>query len=282
MNYRHAFHAGNFADVVKHATLLVLLELLAQKDKPFCYLDSHAGIGRYDLDSDEARRTQEHAGGIQRLLGAQELPPALARYRDLVLSMNPERAGNEPLRHYPGSPWIARALLREQDRAVLMELHPEDAGTLKEVFRDDRRVAVHHTDGYNGLKAFLPPPERRGLVLIDPPYEAPDEFDRLLAALSEAHRRWSTGVYAVWYPLKDPRAVGRFQDGLAESGIRKILRAELTLFREPPPGSLFYGSGMAIINPPWQTESQLAPVLEALRELLAPEGAVRLDWLVPE
>ncbi|HSK39420.1 MAG TPA: 23S rRNA (adenine(2030)-N(6))-methyltransferase RlmJ, partial [Arenibaculum sp.] len=189
MNYRHVFHAGNFADVMKHAVVAMLVEQLKAKPAPFCVLDTHAGTGRYDLAGESALRTNEAAGGIGRIMAARgHLPDGLGPYLDAVDAMNPVG----PLRWYPGSPRIVRALMRPDDRLVLAELHPEDAAALKREFAGDRQVAVHHMDGWLALRAHLPPRERRGLVLVDPPFEAADEFAQLVAGLALAQRRWPT------------------------------------------------------------------------------------------
>lgn len=282
MNYRHLYHAGNFADVCKHLCLLALLDHLRKKPEPFCYLDTHAGIGRYELSRMEAQKTGEYHGGIGKLLGAQALPPELTDYVERVIGFD---AGNrrDALRVYPGSPALARGKLREQDRAVLVELHPADFETLKALFRGDRQVAVHHMNAYHAMKAFVPPRERRGLVLIDPPFEIEDEFEQLVSGLQEAHRRWPTGIYAIWYPVKDRREVFRFHAALRRTGIRKILAAEFCLYPEDLPDRL-NGSGMVIVNPPWQIEQRLLPNLQALAALLTtPEQArISIDWLVPE
>lgn len=278
MNYRHAYHAGNAADVLKHVVLNAILERLRAKPAPFCVLDAHAGIGRYDLTADEARRTGEAEDGIVPLLAAPLAHPALASYRDLVVAMNPQGG----LRWYPGSPLIAHALLRPQDRLLLVELHPDDHQSLKAAFAGDPQVSVHRMDAYDALKAHLPPKERRGLVLIDPPFEAPDEFARMAAGLATAHRRWPTGVYALWYPIKERPAVWRFQEALAATGIPKILTVEMTLHPEDTHLRL-NGSGLAIINPPWTLDDTLRDALPALHAALPHSGGgVRVDWLVPE
>lgn len=275
MNYRHVYHAGNFADVTKHVILLALLEQLQRKDKGYCYLDTHAGVGLYDLGSEAAGKTREFESGIARLRAASVLPPLLERYRALVASFGAD--------HYPGSPSLATKLLRPQDRAVLAELHPEDVASLKALFRGTPQVAVHHTDGYHALKAFLPPKEGRGLVLIDPPYEQGDEFERLAGALRQAHQRWPQGIYALWYPLKDRREVQRFHSALERTGIRKQLLIELSPYPEDRAERLD-GSGMVIVNPPWQLQDELEPALRELAALLAQGGQPRLrvEWLVPE
>jgi 23S rRNA (adenine2030-N6)-methyltransferase len=202
MNYRHSFHAGNFADVFKHAILTGLLESLKAKQTPFCYYDTHAGAGRYDLHGKEARKTREYENGVLRLLSAPRLPASLHIYLNLVRALNAGVSGKD-LAIYPGSPLIAGLLLREQDRAVLCETQAEEAIKLRTLFTGDARIGVHQRDGYAALGALLPPKERRGLVLIDPPFETQDaEFRTIEAAFAKAYARWPTGSYAIWYPIK--------------------------------------------------------------------------------
>jgi len=281
MNYRHAFHAGNFADVVKHAVLALVLEHFKRKEAPFFVLDTHAGIGGYDLGQGPAARTGEFRDGIARVLQAPAVPPELAPYLGVVRALNPE--GLEPLRWYPGSPRLAQALLRPQDRLVLVELHPEDGQSLKQACRGDRRVAVHLGDGYQALAAHLPPRERRGLVLIDPPFEARDEYQRLADALAKAWRRWPGGSFIVWYPIKERPAVWRFQQQVEDAGISRVLRAELTIRAEERADQL-NGTGLLLINPPWRLDQTLTALLPWLQTTLAqaPGGTTLVDWLVPE
>lgn len=280
LSYRHIYHAGNFADVFKHVVLVQLLRALQRKDAPLFVLDTHAGIGRYDLAADEAQKNREFAAGVQRTLECVEPPEAVAEYLDLVRA---ENADDETLRHYPGSPRLIRALLRPQDRLALTELHPADFAALKTLFAGDRQVAVHRQDAYQGLKAFLPPRERRGLVLIDPPYELKDEYARVAAGLQAAHARWPTGVYAVWYPILSRSLVTRFHDAVTATGIRRILCTELRIGADTG-RSAFVGSGLLIVNPPWPLQDELARPLRWLRHCLDPQarGGERLDWLVPE
>lgn len=277
MNYRHAFHAGNFADVVKHAALTLALAHLARKEAPFFCLDAHAGIGAYDLRSIAADKTGEYRAGIARVLEAVAPPPELAPYLAAV------RAGNDgPLRWYPGSPTLMRGLLRPRDRLALVELHPEDAADLAARFAGDRRVSIHHGDAYATMKALLPPPERRGLVLVDPPFEAKDEFDRLRRGLRQALKRWPTGCYMVWYPIKARPPVARFHQDVAAEGPPKTLVAELLIRPDDDPFRL-NGCGLLVINPPWQLDEAMAAILPWLAEVLAPEtGGHRLEWLVGE
>lgn len=276
MNYRHAFHAGNFADVLKHAALLLALERLKAKEKGFLVLDAQAGRGAYDLASDEARRTGEAEGGVLRALAAADPPPSLAPYLDAVRRFN---AGGA-VRRYPGSPRLARMALRPQDRLVANELHPEDAAALAAEFAGDRQVRVRREDAYALLKSALPPPERRGLVLLDPPFEAPDEFARLAAGLEAARRRWATGVYLLWRPIKARGPAHAFHAALAEAGAGRILTAEL-LVEPPDDPARLSGCGLEIVNPPWRLEEALAELLPWLARNLARRGAGewRLDWL---
>ncbi len=278
MNYRHAYHAGNFADVFKHMVLMLLIEHLRTKDKPFTVIDTHAGIGIYDLTDEAAQKTLEYQDGIMRLMEAPSLSPVLARFKALVADI---AGGDGKLPLYPGSPRIARSLLRAGDRLQLVELHPEDVETLRAGFARDRQTVIHHMDAYTALKALLPPTPRRGLVLIDPPFEKTDEFDRLVDGLREAYRRWATGIYAIWYPLKARAPVARFHHKLAATGIRRILNAELTL--SPLDDEHLLGCGMTIVNPPWRLDAELATLLDELVSLLAgPGGAGTVHWLVPE
>lgn len=280
LSYRHIFHAGNFADVAKHAALTLLIQALAQKDKPFCVLDTHAGAGRYDLMAHNARKNKEYQNGIAKLWQISTVIPELQPYLKAIKTLD---GNSSTLRYYPGSPKIARALLRPADRLILTELHTTDAQLLREEFADDKQVAVHHSDGYQGLRAFLPPAERRGLVLLDPAFELQDEMKRMLAGLKEAYSRWPTGIYALWYPLHENFNHRHFYHALEVMGIPKILISELFIFPEDMPRNL-NGSGMAIINPPYKIDAQLNRVLTWLWKILSVngKGQVRVEWLVPE
>ena len=270
MNYRHAFHAGSFADVVKHATLALLIERLKAKEAAFRVIDTHAGLGLYDLTANEAERTGEWLQGIGRIW-AHPIDPALAPllkpYLDAVSAANGVEPPS-PLRRYPGSPWIARHLLRRKDRLTAVELHPEDVTTLAAEFAGDIQVRTIALDGWLALGAFVPPKERRGLVLVDPPFEERDEFDRMLAAFVAAHRKWPTGIYALWYPVKDLAAVDRLRMGLADTGIRRLVRVELTIRNRDAAGT-FNGTGLVICNPPWQFNDTLSSLLAGLVPLLS-------------
>ena len=282
MNYRHAFHAGNFADVVKHVILVRIVEYLKRKDAAFRVLDTHAGIGLYDLAGNEAGRTGEWVDGIGKLMEAELSPPAAglaAPYLDAVRAQNPEGG----LRFYPGSPLITRHLLREQDRLFALELHPDDAEKLRENFAGDYKVRATHLDGWAALGTHLPPKEKRGLVLIDPPFEQKGEFDRMIAGLVKARQRWPGGIYAFWYPVKDPHEIAEFIDSLERTGIRKILRIELNIrpFTTPP---RLHGTGMIVINPPYALEDEMKLLLPELAKLLAEDGKgrVRMEWVAGE
>jgi 23S rRNA (adenine2030-N6)-methyltransferase len=259
MNYRHAFHAGNFADCLKHALLLWLLRAMARKEAGFAVLDTHAGAGRYDLSGTEAERSGEWRQGIGRLLD--DTPPALADYLSVVRSLG----------LYPGSPALTQSILRPQDRLICCELQPEQHAALARLLRGDKRVAVHLRDGFGALKALLPPPERRGLVLMDPAFENPGEFDRILVALQEGLGRFPAGVFAVWYPVKYRARVRAFHAAIVESGMRDVVVAEL-LLRPPNEFAHLGGCGVLVVNPPWRFEEETAPILAALAERLGEAG----------
>src|SRR5690348_355573 len=277
MNYRHAFHAGNFADVFKHAILLALLDALTAKDKPLCYFDTHAGRGRYALDEIEAGKTGEWRDGIGLLFDAPDPPPSLRRYLDAIRACNPDGT----LRTYPGSPLLAAQALRANDRLILCETQDDEAVALRALFSGDTRVHVHQRDGYAALNALLPPPEKRGLVLIDPPFEAQEgEFATIEAALTRARMRWPKGVYAVWYPIKSLRTIAPFHRHLSEGSFQRVMVAELMVLPDDSPLRL-NGCGMLVANPPWQTDRTLSVLLPALRTTLAqsPRAGRRLRWL---
>lgn len=279
MNYSHAFHAGNFADVLKHVVLTRLVEYLKKKDAAFRVIDTHAGIGSYDLSGEIAKRSPEYKDGIGRLLAA-ELPnkavPLLAPYLDVIRDLNP----GPKLTTYPGSPLLVRRLLRPQDRLSALELHPEYAERLGGLFAGDVQVRVIHLDGWLALNAHVPPKEKRGLVLVDPPFEERGEFERLVDGLRKGHGKFATGVYALWYPLKDTRAVHDFISALRDCGIPRILRAEISIRPASNPPRL-HGSGMIVVNPPFTLEGELRTLLPALAQILGDPGLGRhkLEWL---
>lgn len=278
MNYRHAYHAGNFADVLKHVVLTLVLRYMTQKPQPMRVIDVHAGVGLYDLTGIEAGKTGEWRDGIGRLLQASlagEAAKLLAPYLEAVAQLN-EYGG--PLRVYPGSPVLARTLLRTSDTLIANELHPEDFETLRSNLKGGRNTRVMNLDAWIALKSLLPPPERRGLVLIDPPFEATGEFETLAVSLAEAIRRFATGTYIVWYPIKDPREVSHFLKRVRGLGLPKLVNVELAVCaREGLPG--LNETGVLIVNPPYVLSSELAIVLPALCEVLAvdAQAAFRID-----
>ena len=311
MNYQHAFHAGNFADVHKHIVLTRVLEYLRQKPAPFRVVDTHAGAGRYDLLGPQAARSGEWRDGIERLFAAPRSGAAgtdsaqalVAPYLDIVAALNP----GGTLRLYPGSPLIVKALLRRQDRLIACELEPSAAASLQVVLHGDARAKALAIDGWMALFANIPPKERRGLIVIDPPYEEGVEFTRLFDTLAQAHRKWASGLYLLWYPIKmtgitglsstfssvPPDGYRRRQqssrrDGadalarrLRRAGIPKILRCELSIGPARADGALT-GSGLIVVNPPFPLERELRVLLPALVRWLAPTGTYRLDWLSRE
>lgn len=326
MNYRHRFHAGNFADVMKHALLVRLARALQKKEKGFLYLDTHAGSGAYDLASaatgDSLARKPEWPDGIGRIAAAETagetghaLPATLTDYLEVVRNFDAlergqaakagapsdgsagagvrDAAGEQgagagenaaaPLRFYPGSPWIARALMRPQDRMALCERHPLECGALRDHFGGLAGVSVHEMDGYGAVRAMLPPPERRALVLIDPPFEAQDEFAQIAQALAEGLRRFPSGVFAVWYPLTERARVNEFFDALRDLRPPPTLAIELMIAGDQSPLKM-KGCGLVVINPPWQFDTEAGPLVDYLAEKLAQAPGARsyLEWLVRE
>ncbi|MFJ3052262.1 23S rRNA (adenine(2030)-N(6))-methyltransferase RlmJ [Pseudomonas nitroreducens] len=278
MNYRHAYHAGNHADVLKHIVLARIFALMARKDTPFAYLDSHSGIGLYDLLGNEASRTGEWESGIGRLWERDDLPELLQDYLEVVRALNPDGG----LEFYPGSPELARRLTRPQDRVMLNELHPEDGRLLKANMAGERRISVHQGDGWLLPRAFLPVSEKRGVLLIDPPFEQPDDLERCVTALDEAIGRMRQTVVAIWYPIKDRRQLKRFYQRLEKSSAPKMLRVELCVHPADTADRL-NGSGLVIANPPWPLDEELRGLLPWLADTLAQsEGSSQVDWLIAE
>jgi 23S rRNA (adenine2030-N6)-methyltransferase len=275
MNYRHLYHAGNFADVFKHIVLTALLQAMQRKPKPFCYMETHAGAGKYALNSTTAHKTQEFEQGIKRLWHLTEVPELIANYLNVVKKFNPANQ----LLTYPGSPCVARQLLRPEDRMVLCELQSEVFAQLRQEFSRTKQAKVYLEDGYDVLKAVLPPLERRGVVLIDPSFEQADEFKNLVRQIRAAHQRWETGVYALWYPIKSQRTLEKFQRDLVATGIKNILTIQLYVYPNDVELRL-NGAGVVIINPPYQLDSEISQVLPWLCEKLAIErGSYSLKWL---
>lgn len=283
MNYRHSFHAGNFADVFKHALLSRILTYLCQKPAPVFYLDTHAGAALYDLEAEAALRSPEWVSGIGRLTEA-ELPEEAADVLGPYLRIALEgRAGNRLL-SYPGSPVFAQRLLRDNDRMVLCELHPIDAKLVQENMGRDRRVKFRIGDGYQSLNPLLPPPERRGLVLIDPPFEQPSEWQDIATGINLALKKWPTGCYAIWYPIKQGNEGRALAKALDQTAMRSLLCAELLVAEPNQPGRHdrrgLAGSGLLMINPPFVLAAECEVMLPVLSDLLAQgEPSWRADWL---
>ncbi|AET16994.1 rRNA methyltransferase [Pasteurella multocida] len=280
LSYRHSFHAGNHADVLKHLVLMLIIENLQQKEKGFYYLDTHAGVGRYRLFSEEAEKTAEFEQGIARLWQRDDLPEEVARYIKLIKQVN---YGGKALRYYAGSPLIAAKMLRPQDRALLTELHPSDYPLLRNNFKEFDNVTTKRYNGFQQLKATLPPKERRGLVLIDPPYELKEDYDLVVNAIEEGYKRFATGIYAIWYPVVLRQQTKRILKGLEKTGIRKILQIELAVRPDSDQRGMT-ASGMIVINPPWTLTQQMQNILPYLTDVLVPEGtgSWTVKWITPE
>lgn len=279
MNYRHIYHAGNFADVLKHAVLARLVVYMQQKDKAFRVLDTHAGIGIYDLSSEEAQKTGEWQDGIGRLLEAELSPKAkalLSPYLDAVRELNPKG----PVTVYPGSPKLARMLFRPQDRLSAMELHPDDYRALARLFEGDFQARVTELDGWLALGAHLPPKEKRGIVLVDPPFEKDGEYLRIADGLAKAYRRFATGTYCLWYPIKKGAPIEEFHQALQALEIPKMLCAEL-LVRSDRDITGLTGSGLVIVNPPFTLKDELHTLLPELKRILGVDryASQRCFWL---
>ena len=286
MNYRHAFHAGNFADVLKHVVLSRVLVHLREKPGAFRVIDTHAGAGLYDLSSSEATRGGEWPDGIGRLMDAAPPKPAaelLAPYLDAIRAFNP----GGKLRSYPGSPVLAQHFLRRQDRLIACELEPHAAKSLKlalrRSFAGDEQTKAIEIDGWTGLTAYVPPVERRGVVLVDPPFEEPGDYTRLASALDTARRKWASGIYLLWYPIKGRPEPDALAKRIRRLAIPKVMRVELIVSPLSDPTRL-NGCGLIVLNPPWKLADELSALLPALATLLgrAGKGSSRLDWLTPE
>ncbi|NOT12181.1 MAG: 23S rRNA (adenine(2030)-N(6))-methyltransferase RlmJ [Methylococcaceae bacterium] len=278
LSYRHAFHAGNFADVLKHLILVEILTHLKKKDSPFCYIDTHAGAGKYHLHGDYALQTREFENGIGKLWQHQDLPDSVANYVNVVKQFN-----NKPLTHYPGSPMIAKKLLRPNDRLVLFELHSTDFALLAHAVNKDKRIKLFHSDGFQECLKLLPPHERRGLLLIDPSYEIKSDYRQVAEMLLKMHRRFATGTYAVWYPVIDRRRNQQLEKTMAASGIKNVQLFELGIKADTDSHGMT-GSGMIVVNPPWTLAAQMQVTLPWLTDILGNtvEGYYRIQTLVDE
>ncbi len=277
LSYQHGFHAGNFADVLKHVILVRALQYLTRKDKPLFYLDTHAAAGAYALDSEAAIKTGEYRDGIGRLWELPDLPPPLAEYVRLVRLCN----GPGALRRYPGSPWFARQLLRQTDRLTLCELHVNEYAALKRRMAGDRRIKVVREDGFKSAITLLPPREKRGLILLDPPYEIKHDYELVVQTLVNAHRRFAQGVYALWYPVVERQRIDALESAIRSSKLRDVQLLELGI--EPDHcGIGMTSSGMILVNPPWSLRDEMTPVLSYLANRLSDQGYWRVEQLIPE
>lgn len=277
LSYRHSFHAGNFADVIKHVVLVEMLEHLIKKEAAFEYIDTHAGAGLYDLRSDEANKLHEYANGIGKLNVSDF--PELTSYFAVIESLNPSNA----LSVYPGSPAIAQYFLRPQDRAWLFELHPQDYESLSHLMANNRRVRVYCGDGFNGLKAQLPPGSRRGLVLMDPSFEIKSDYERVIEIFVAGYKKFSSGVYALWYPVVDRSRLNIMETLLLKSGIKNIQRFELGVARDSEQRGMT-ASGMIVINPPWTLFDKMSGLLPRLAKHLTQDDELyfKCDVLAAE
>ncbi len=267
LSYRHSFHAGNFADVMKHVVLVALLRYMIRKEAPFCYIDTHAGAGGYDLRGEHAQKTAESELGIGRILAAADAPAPVARYLEIVRSFNESAR----VAKYPGSPWFAATLMRKNDRLMLCELHGSDFPQLRQLFRSDRRVHCYAEDGYRFSTGLVPPAERRGLIFMDPSYELKNEYATAVATLGKLHRRFATGVYALWYPLLAERNSAVLKRSVDRLGIRDVLNLELLVTDRDQQAGM-HGCGMLLVNPPWTLRNDMELALPYLAARLGRDG----------
>jgi len=278
LSYRHSFHAGNFADVLKHTVATSIINYLLKKEKPLCYLDTHSGCGAYSLQSNDALKTNEFSNGIARLWGRSDLPTPVAVYLEQVAEFNE----SEKLGFYPGSPSIARQMLRETDRLFLFELHPNEFTEMRKNFSGSRRVKMANSDGLKGLVAAMPPAERRGFVLIDPSYEIKTEYQQVVSTLIKAYKRFATGTYALWYPVVDRRTIDKMEQALRDSGIKNIALFELGIAADSAEKGMT-ASGMIVINPPWTLHKEMQEALPFLARILGEkQGHYRIETLAGE
>lgn len=279
LSYRHSFHAGNHADVLKHIVLTLCIEALKEKEKPFLYLDTHSGAGRYLLTSEHSEKTGEYLSGVNLVWQQTNIPEQLNTYFSVLKRYNPF----ENLKYYPGSPLIAKQLLREQDKLNLTELHPTDYPLLRQEFSKDKRSKVLREDGFSQLKSKLPPASRRGIILIDPSYEIKEDYQKIPAALLEAYKRFATGIYLLWYPVVSRTQTQRMIDGIVNLGIKRISQFELAIKPDNNQKGMT-ASGMIVINPPWKLHQQMQTIMPWLTEILDTKqtGSFTIKQLVSE
>lgn len=279
LSYRHIYHAGNHADILKHITVSQICRHFIKKETPFFYLDTHAGIGQYELSSDQAQKNKEFDSGISRLIQQEDLPDAVEGLMDIVRDLN----DGEALEVYPGSPKVVDYYVRQKDKLHLCELHPNDFPLLAALFPHKRKANVVKENGFNAVKAMLPPPQKRGFVLMDPPYEVKKDYDYVVQALSEGHKRFPQGTYAIWYPVLGRQQADKLLKSVKATGIRNVLLLELCV-RDTEKQRGMSGSGMIIVNPPWTLEKDAEAFLPFLKEVLAEDDAAdfQITWITPE
>ena len=265
LSYRHAFHAGNFADVLKHSILSLVLDYMTRKEKGFCYIDSHSGAGMYQLTDEYAQKTGEYKDGIAKIINDDNAPESLEPYLSLIRSLNLNSTLSNDLEVYPGSPGIAKAFVRRQDSSHLFELHPTDIQHLEDFCLRWRKVFVKQTDGYQGILGLLPPPSRRGVVLIDPPYELKEDYQKAVNTIIKAYTKFSTGTYILWYPVVKREQVNAMENAFSKSSVKNVLQVEFCLENDNDEYGMT-GTGLFIVNPPWQLAAQMTEVLPYLKE----------------
>lgn len=278
LSYRHGFHAGNFADVLKHSLITLVINALKQKEKPFVYIDTHAGAGKYSFKSEFAQKTGEYEQGIARVWGQTQAPEEI---RDFLAAVRAENTGRQLVR-YPGSPQLVRRLIRDQDRLQLSELHGSDYESLHQLFAGDKQVSVAKEDGLERLSKKLPPIQKRGLILIDPSYEVKADYNKVVQTLQTAHQHFATGIYALWYPVIERNTTERMLQNMQHTGIPKQLRIEHCVAQDGAQRGMT-GSGLLFINPPWSLQSQAETLLPWLNQVLTDgQGFWKVEWLAPE
>lgn len=278
LSYRHGFHAGNFADVLKHAVLTLVLDYMTRKEKGFCYIDSHSGAGMYQLSDEFAQKTGEYKDGIAKIINDEQAPEALEEYLSLIKRLN----FNEALSVYPGSPGIAKQFARRQDSSHLFELHPSDIEHLEDFCQRWRKVFVKQSDGYQGVLGLVPPPSRRGVVLIDPPYEIKDDYTKAVKTIIKAYKKFATGTYIVWYPVVKRELINKMQHDFSQSEVKNLLKVEFCLSPDTD-GYGMTGTGLFIVNPPWQLASQLEDILPYLKKTLGnSQSSFSIEQLIAE